>query len=250
MDDTGTDRRKKPCVWNGIEYESLSAAAKANGVAQSTMGTRIAKGYIRDGNIKIGPGAYTVPCEWNGVDHHAIVDAAKHNRVYYNKMHWRIRTGKTSDKDLSTDCNPIPCEWEGKEYPSIIEAARDNEINFSSLRNWIHAGFTSAEDIDKRHFWDGRWYRTYEQIAEKEGVSVQTVRYWIKKGCQSRKESYRRMIRINGVEYGTQRIAAKSLGVSHQAISSVANKYGNDLLYYEDRIHTQRRWFPNEEQSE
>ena len=41
-----------PCSWNGIEYASVSAAAKANGIHVSSMNDRLRRGYICDADLK------------------------------------------------------------------------------------------------------------------------------------------------------------------------------------------------------
>ena len=42
-----------PCTWNGIEYKSKYAAAKALGITSGAMGQRIKKGYTCDADLKI-----------------------------------------------------------------------------------------------------------------------------------------------------------------------------------------------------
>jgi hypothetical protein len=47
----GGKMRKRKTVWNGIEYPSLNAAAKALNVSYDTLQNRLRKGYICDADV-------------------------------------------------------------------------------------------------------------------------------------------------------------------------------------------------------
>jgi hypothetical protein len=45
--------RKRKTVWNGVEYPSLNAAAKALKVTYDTLQNRLRKGYTCDADVPI-----------------------------------------------------------------------------------------------------------------------------------------------------------------------------------------------------
>jgi hypothetical protein len=46
--------RAKPCIWNGIEYDTVTAAARANNKTIAQMSVWINKGYMSDGDRLAG----------------------------------------------------------------------------------------------------------------------------------------------------------------------------------------------------
>jgi hypothetical protein len=90
---------KKPCIWNGIEYESISAAARATNRTVPSMIRLLKSGYTCEADLKqSGPKAQS--CTWNGIEYETIADAAEANHITYCAMRLRLINGQICDDDL------------------------------------------------------------------------------------------------------------------------------------------------------
>ena len=93
--------KRKPCTWNGIEYTSITAAAKANHVTKVTMHYRLGRGYTSDEDMrKVYKGWKKKPCTWNGIRYDSISAAARANYVAVVTMYQRLSKGYSCDADL------------------------------------------------------------------------------------------------------------------------------------------------------
>ncbi len=86
----------KPTPWNGVQYPSQSAAARAKGVALTTMQRWIAKGYTCDADVP----EYEKPTPWNGIEYPSQREAARAKGVDPATMHTWIAKGYTCDDDV------------------------------------------------------------------------------------------------------------------------------------------------------
>lgn len=137
--------------WNGIEYENVAQAARANGVEYSAMYDRIKNGYRSDDDIhrhKI--------VRWNGVEYKSISAAARANKVSHETMSRWITLGFTCRQDarnhrsnkLSASARKTgkSVTWEGVEYKSITAAARAANITLTRMWTWQSKGYRSMQD--------------------------------------------------------------------------------------------------------
>lgn len=44
-------RQRRPCVWNGVHYESMAAAAQALGISREGVRQRVRRGYVKDSDM-------------------------------------------------------------------------------------------------------------------------------------------------------------------------------------------------------
>lgn len=80
-------------TWEGVEYPSITQAARAVGVPYGTM-----LHWLKFGKRKP---RRSIPCEWNGVQYPSIRAAADANWITPVGMWFRIRkNGYTCDDDL------------------------------------------------------------------------------------------------------------------------------------------------------
>lgn len=88
--------------WNGIEYPSVAAAAKANGISRQAMWERIRKGYSLTSDM-IGTGraeGMKRKVIWNGVEYPSIAKAAAAHGITHAAMRYRVERGYTCDDDM------------------------------------------------------------------------------------------------------------------------------------------------------
>lgn len=90
--------KRKSVVWNGVQYRSIYAAAKATGIGKSTLEYRIKQGYTCD--AEVGLKGWRRIVTWNGVQYPSISAAAKANFLTHAAMSIRLRNGYTCDEDL------------------------------------------------------------------------------------------------------------------------------------------------------
>lgn len=135
--------KMKPCTWNGIEYESISDAARANFVNEVTMLNRVNAGYTCDDDVWK---ARATPCTWNGVEYESIKAAAAATWVTPGAMSVRVARGLKADDDLVYGAKA--CTWNGVEYRSILQAARAAGVHPNTMSRWIRSGFTCDAERD------------------------------------------------------------------------------------------------------
>ena len=139
----GLSYRGKSCQWNGIQYSSISAAAAANGVENSTMRERLEKGYSCDEDIIPFGVQCNKPCEWNGVKYPSQKAAAQALGISKEAMKGRLASGYTSDSEMT---QRTPCIWNGIAYPSITDCAHATGIARTTLLRWFKMGIVRDED--------------------------------------------------------------------------------------------------------
>ena len=90
----------KPCIWNGIVYPSISAAARDNWCHVDTMRGWLARGWRCDADIPPPRRGNGTPCVWNGVNYGTIAAAAEAQSITHQAMSQRLRNGYTCDADM------------------------------------------------------------------------------------------------------------------------------------------------------
>lgn len=135
------------CIWNGIEYSSLSEAAQANNLTIDTLRYRLKKGMTSEADVQ----GHEVACEWNNTQYKSIKEAAIANNVSPYAMLRRLRQGYKSDNDMrgsgGHNGKTTPCEWNGVQYSSLSEAARALGINNVTMLNRVRKGYICDADI-------------------------------------------------------------------------------------------------------
>lgn len=97
----------KPVTWNGVNYPSVAAAARACGIAKCSMQERLNNGYTRDSDMRIVSSLCKVTV-WNGIEYPSVSAAARANGINKSTMQERVDKGYTSDKDLKSTRNNRP----------------------------------------------------------------------------------------------------------------------------------------------
>lgn len=138
---------RKICIWNGIEYLSIAAAARANGITPSTMLERLQKGYACDSDI-LGKGSIQARAKiviWNGIKYSSLSEAARICGINLSSMAERVSKGYTCDADVRPFVKPHSITWLGVEYPNMVIAAKAHGLTTTGLRNRIAKGFTEND---------------------------------------------------------------------------------------------------------
>ena len=65
---------RKPCTWEGVDYPSVSAAARACGISFSAMSERLMR---RDRPKRPRRKPVHMPCEYNGQFYSTLAEAAR-----------------------------------------------------------------------------------------------------------------------------------------------------------------------------
>lgn len=184
-DAASNENNKRPCEWNGIKYDSLLSAGKANGLTSHAMLHRLQRGYTCDEDMP-----YNRPCIWNGNIYETITIAAKAVGVKIPTMVYRLRLGYTCDADIkqSGDANKKQCMWNGIEYPSKAACARALGITTGALKERYLRGYTCDTDMvghynqgGKSCIWDGVEYPSVSAAARAVGICPQAMDKRLKK---------------------------------------------------------------------
>jgi hypothetical protein len=169
-------RFDKPCVWNGVEYPSMTEAGRQLGMSRSGMQQRISMGLTCDADVQPSKR----PCTWNGIEYASVTEAADALGIPFKAMESRIRTGKTKDEDVTPA--KISVTWNGVTYPSISDAAKAVGVAPNTLYYRIKQGYVSDDDMAKqrderttRCTWNGVEYSSYSKAAEALGMSKEGV---------------------------------------------------------------------------
>lgn len=135
-----------PCIWEGIEYPSITEAARANDMPRYLMKWRIGHGYHSESEV---PPYIRRTCVWNGIEYPSIRAAAKANGMSESGMKNRIYRGHTSDTDVRSVSREIT--YNGIVYPSLSAAARANEISVAGMWDRIQRGYLKDTDIPPQY---------------------------------------------------------------------------------------------------
>lgn len=194
---TGGDNREFsfiPCEWNGVQYESISHAAKALNLPFPTMQGRVAKGYKSDKDLKLRK-----PVTWNGINYPSVTEAAKATGYSEFQMSKYTRRGYSSDEDVNAPRprkkpryvrpeiipNAVKMVWNNVEYESIGLAAKTNNMPYTTMRRYFERGYVQDSDVppSTRHvLWNNVEYDTLQDAANAIGVTRKTMRTYLDKG--------------------------------------------------------------------
>lgn len=174
---------KIPCIWNGIKYESIAQAARANRLTLGGMKNRLQLGYKCDDDIE----NYRTVCIWNNIQYSSIAEAARSNNVSSFTMQARINKGHTCDADLNPRNIPKICEWNGIQYSSVAEAAKSNNVSYAQMDLRIRRGHKTDNEVitTNKGFackWSGIEYASFSEAARANNISTTAMIYRIKKG--------------------------------------------------------------------
>jgi GIY-YIG catalytic domain-containing protein len=139
-------------TWNGIEYPSVSEAARANNIGNSAMRKRLKNGYTCDNDVPLSKQMGN-SCTWNGMHYNTVREAALACGIDENSMHQRLGRGYVCNDDMpGRSAIEKPCIWNGVYYPSLKKAAIATGILHSRLCKYIHRGYTCDADINNRRY--------------------------------------------------------------------------------------------------
>lgn len=138
------------CAWNGILYETLTAAAEANEMTLQGLRYRLDQGYTCDSDIPALSTHLKKPCSWNAVHYQSIKDAAiALNNPFKTMSEW-IAKGWSCDQDVVIRGNPQSCIWNRITYSSLTAAAKANNIARVSMQRRLKRGYTCDDDMQKQ----------------------------------------------------------------------------------------------------
>ena len=90
------------CEWDGIVYASISEAARACHIAESTMRHRLKCGYKKTSDVSSYNNiSRNYPCIWNGKYYKSIADAARDAKIGRWTMSKRLKKGYRDDCDIN-----------------------------------------------------------------------------------------------------------------------------------------------------
>lgn len=221
------------CTWNGDDYPSISAAARANNLNVCTLTHWLKLGFTCDAEVKFAP--YNAKqCEWNGIIYNSITEAAKGNDKPVATLQKYVKAGHKSDNDVMEKTRPkkqkitsvlksktskklIPCEWNGKEYRSISEAARACDVSVSTMQYRLWTGYKCDSDVpgqNKPCVWKGVEYPSITAAASANGIEVRRMSWLVSAGHTSDEN-----LRPTG---GGKAMACMWNGTLHSSIKSAA----------------------------
>lgn len=172
------------CVWNGVSYKSKAAAARALGVHTQAICNWINKGYSCDDDIP----EHKHPFHWNGVDYPSYLAAAKVLGCTPGAIkNWQERGYKSDDDLRNGDKTHKPCRWNSVTYESQTDAANAIGVPVGTFHKYIRLGYTCDADVPKKN---------------KSGYPFSRTKPLV----------------YNGVEYESQRQAARAIGIGNTSL--------------------------------
>lgn len=141
----GSEFAEKEVSWNGVLYPNPRVAAKALGISERALATRLHRGYTSDSQMPIAskPKMFT----WNGVTYPDHKSASVALGVSVKTIVRRVAAGITSSKDITRDVKPQPLTWNGLYYPSAASAARALGITQKTMLIRVRKGYTCDDDL-------------------------------------------------------------------------------------------------------
>ena len=177
----------KSCVWNGIAYPSLSAAAEANNCSTTTMQRRLSAGWTCDGEVP--EKGFRIPVIWNGIEYPSINECSRQTGRGSESIRYCLENGITCDEDVPehAEWSRKALIWNGIKYPSRAECSRQTGIPTTTLTQYLQRGYICDEDIPpsrvkldmqkaehiRQLHSTGKW--DYGQLAKQYGVSKATI---------------------------------------------------------------------------
>lgn len=88
---------EKPCVWNGIQYKSVTSAAIANGFTQKNLSRYFSKGFTKTSDIR---GRTAKPIIFAGIYYPSLKAAADAYGVTPSAICVRMKNGNTDNTEF------------------------------------------------------------------------------------------------------------------------------------------------------
>lgn len=182
----GHDRTNlgKGCVWEGIAYPSVPAAARAIGINTPAMWRRIKDGYTCEADRKNTRAPKSVT--WNGVTYSTAAEAARSLGISHSAIVNRIERGFTCDADVGVEIQTI---WNGTTYPSIKIAAESNGYRPNNFLHWLRKGCRCDDDVrairKPKIVWNGVEYETIDDAAKAINIPYGTMEKRLRTGWKS-----------------------------------------------------------------
>lgn len=191
--------------WDGIRYDSITAAAKANGVSHACMAARLKARHKSARDLK-KPSARQKAVYWNGERYSSVSAAARALGISPSSMLERLKKGYTCDVDVRSAKRVV--KWGGIIYDSIRDAARANSVAANKMHYWLSRGWNCDEDVkssdlhpnSKSCEWNGFRFESLAEAARINGITVQAMWGRLKKGytCdEDMKRGLRGTVRIH-----------------------------------------------------
>jgi transposase len=177
----GGESNRKPCIWNGVVYETRTAAAKALGVTVETIGSRVRKGYTSDADLKT---KYPKAIEIDGITFKSTYRAAKHYGVSQDTIRlWLSEGGQSRPVLVENIAKPI--EIDGIRFESQSAASKHFGVGKSTIKRWRKLGKSSqlpyvaiSEPIEI----DGVVFLSQTKAAKHYHVGHPTILLWLEQG--------------------------------------------------------------------
>ena len=185
---------KKSCSIDGIEYESLSAAAEALGIGLSSLKSRLRSSnypeYISERHPKRKTKPREQPCRIDGIDYASETTAAKALGIRLPTLRIRLQSpsfpGYVSQHHAKKNYRKIiRVSVDGIEYSRISGAARElgipRAVLIKRLASVDYPGYVCANIPKKprpspRYKVRGKLYMTLQEIGDVEGITKERVR--------------------------------------------------------------------------
>ncbi len=140
------NRKGVSCIWNGIAYPSLKAAARSIGITSDNLRKRLDKGYTRDSDM-VGKYSRGNHCIWNAIEYRSVGEAARANGINRSTMQERLDNGYICDNDLTPKGKS--CTWNNIVYKSIKDAADASGVGLPAMHYRIKNGYTCDDDLNR-----------------------------------------------------------------------------------------------------
>lgn len=175
----------KPCVWEGIPFDSIVAAAEFEGVADTTMKKYIQHGYTCRADIPKQGYNFKKPLVWEGIPFESREAVAEFEGVARKTVYEWLERGYTCRADIPK--NPVqamPLVWEGMLFGSQTAAADFAGVNKTTMGRWLERGYTCMADVPKEDpvVWEAISFESIPSAAQFAGVKWDTMARWLELG--------------------------------------------------------------------
>lgn len=206
-------------IINGVQYKSISSAAKALGLNTGLLSRRV-NGIEKYEKIDQPPvrshSTKPIPITINGKSFKSISEAARFYDVNYPSFFLAIKKAlETGEVELFVqDCERTirpgkRVTIEGKTYDSWTEAARDLGVCYSTFVSRMKSGYYNKERVGVNHcgtpvIADGKWYQSRKECAEAYGMSPNVLSTRLMNGADIETalndEKYRTFVRAKQIK--------------------------------------------------
>ena len=183
-----------PCTINGIDYETIKAAADALGLIAVTVRNRllspkypeyVSKHHPKKNRNDIKTHGY--PCTINGVDYESEWAASQalginvKTRIISSNFPEYVSKHRPKRKYRAS----VSCTVAGVEYKTIGKASKDLRISYNEMiRRFVSLDYPDyvcdkypKKKRDFKYKVKGKLYKTLREAAKAEGVSLEIIHY-------------------------------------------------------------------------